>query len=75
MKVYIYENHLGGNYVSTKEIPDKDLYCESCGDCDWLVSEGEAEDLLECERWKIKNAIAEYRELQEMLRPYMGGDD
>jgi hypothetical protein len=76
MYVYIYENHLGGsNYVSTKEISDKDLYCETCGDCDWLVDRGEAEDLLECERLKVKNAIADYRAMQKLLMPYVDGEN
>lgn len=36
-KAYIYESHLGGLYVSDKEIPDDDLYCETCGDYDELI--------------------------------------
>lgn len=74
MRVYIYENHLGGRYVSIKELAYKDLYCETCGDCDWLIDSGKTEDLLEIERLKVKNAIAEYRELQKMLRPYKDGE-
>lgn len=35
--VYIYESHLGGLYVVTKELSFDDLYCDSCGDCDNLV--------------------------------------
>ncbi|MEJ8752639.1 hypothetical protein WKS98_08435 [Lagierella sp. ICN-221743] len=36
-KAYIYESHLGGLYVSDKEIPDDDLYYETCGDYDKLI--------------------------------------
>lgn len=36
-KAYIYESHLGGLYISDEEIPDDDLYCETCGDYDALM--------------------------------------
>lgn len=76
MKVYIYESHLGDeDYVSTKPIPYEDRYCETCGDSDCLVDEGEPEYLLECERLEVRNAIAKYRRLQELLRPYMKGNE
>lgn len=34
---YLYENHLGGIFVSDELIPYKDLYCEECGDSDWFI--------------------------------------
>lgn len=36
-KAYIYDSHLGGLYISDKEIPFDDLYCETCGDYDELI--------------------------------------
>lgn len=39
MSAYIYESHLGGYYASEDYIPSNDLYCESCGDSDWLCGE------------------------------------
>lgn len=36
-KAYIYDSHLGGLYISDKEIPYEDLYCETCGDYDDLI--------------------------------------
>ena len=39
MSVYVYESHLGGYYASEDYIPSNNLYCESCGDSDWLVGQ------------------------------------
>ena len=35
--MYIYENHMGGLYTSDTFLDYDDLYCEQCGDSDWLV--------------------------------------
>ena len=32
---YLYESHLGGVYVTDEEL--EDIYCETCGDADWLI--------------------------------------
>lgn len=49
--MYIYESHMGGLYVSDEELPWEGLYCETCGDTDWLIgyaeTREEARDLLE----------------------------
>lgn len=34
--IYIYESHLGGLYISDKELSLDETYCETCGDYDWL---------------------------------------
>jgi hypothetical protein len=34
---YLYEGHLGGIYVSDDELDYDTLYCEQCGDSDWLI--------------------------------------
>lgn len=35
--VYIYSNHLSGDlFVSEDYIDDEELYCDQCGDSDWL---------------------------------------
>lgn len=34
---YLYESHLGGLYTSDIELDDDTLYCEQCGDSDWLI--------------------------------------
>lgn len=40
MKVkYIYESHLSGFFVSNKKLTYDELYCEECGDRDWLLCE------------------------------------
>lgn len=37
MGKYIYESHLGGLYTSDLYLSWDDLYCDSCGDSDWLL--------------------------------------
>ena len=48
--MYIYESHLGGLYTSDEYLNYDDLYCEQCGDSDWLIgyaaTRAEAWDLL-----------------------------
>ena len=48
--MYIYESHLSGLYTSTYELDYDELYCEQCGDSDWLIgyaaTRAEAWDLL-----------------------------
>lgn len=38
---YLYENHMGGLYTSDYYIDPDELYCEQCGDSDWLLGEYE----------------------------------
>ena len=49
--MYIYESHLGGLYTSIYELDYDELYCEQCGDSDWLIgyatTKEEAWDLLQ----------------------------
>ena len=48
--MYIYESHLGNLYTSIYELDYDELYCEQCGDSDWLIgyatTREEAWDLL-----------------------------
>lgn len=37
MKLYIYENHLGGLFSSERELDFDEIYCEDCGDSDTLI--------------------------------------
>lgn len=37
--MYIYESHSGGLYTSDELIDSDCLYCEQCGDSDWLLGE------------------------------------
>ena len=34
---YLYQGHMGGLYTSDYYIDPDELYCESCGDSDWLL--------------------------------------
>ena len=34
---YLYESHLGGIYITDEEQDFENLYCEQCGDSDWLI--------------------------------------
>ena len=42
--MYIYESHMGGLYVSDMAISCEDLYCEQCGDSDWLLGYAETRE-------------------------------
>lgn len=48
--MYIYESHDGGLYMKDREIAPKDLMCETCGGCDFLLGEAnnkeQAKDML-----------------------------
>ncbi len=35
--MYLYEGHMGGIYPSETELNSECLYCEQCGDSDWLI--------------------------------------
>ena len=35
--MWIYEGHLGSLYASDTYLDYDDLYCEQCGDSDWLI--------------------------------------
>lgn len=35
--MFIYESHLGGLYALNKEADEEELYCDECGDHDWLI--------------------------------------
>lgn len=37
MPIYIYKSHMGEIYFSDNEYDVDDLYCEQCGDSDWLI--------------------------------------
>lgn len=37
--MFVYEGHLGSLYTSDYEEDLDDLYCDECGDYDWLVGE------------------------------------
>ena len=35
--MYIYEGHMGSLYTSDEPLDYESLYCEECGDSDWLI--------------------------------------
>ena len=47
--IYIYEGHLGSLYVSDYGLDYDDLYCEQCGDSDWLIGHAETRK----EAWEL----------------------
>ena len=48
--MYIYESHLYGNiYTSYDYLDYDDLYCEVCGDSDWLVGKADTR----AEAWEL----------------------
>lgn len=34
---YLYEGHLGDTYITDEQLDYDSLYCEQCGDSDWLI--------------------------------------
>jgi len=44
--MYIYESHMGGFYKSDELIPYEHLYCDSCGDSDYLLGEANTKEEL-----------------------------
>lgn len=63
--LYVYESHMGGVYFSKE--PVDDLYCEQCGDSDWLIdtinNDKELIQLLENDDYDedfIKEAVSDY---------------
>lgn len=72
-KAYIYESHLGGLYISDKEIPYDDLYCETCNDDDNLIFEMECFDDIEyllSFLFKESYSLSEIFELLEQLKKH-----
>lgn len=47
--MYIYEGHMGGLYTSDEPLDYEDLYCEQCGDSDWLVGYADTRE----EAWNL----------------------
>lgn len=47
--MYIYEGHMGGLYASDEPLEYEDLYCEECGDSDWLIGYAETRE----EAWNL----------------------
>ena len=47
--MYIYQGHLGGLYTSDEPLDYDDLYCEECGDSDWLIGYAETRE----EAWNL----------------------
>lgn len=39
--MYLYESHMGGTYLSNDLYDYDELYCETCGDSDYLIGEFE----------------------------------
>jgi len=47
--MYIYEGHLGCLYALDEQLDFEDLYCEQCGDSDWLLGNAENRE----EAWEL----------------------
>lgn len=53
--MYIYEGHMGSLFTSIEEIDPELLYCETCGDSDWLLGEADTRE----EAWEILKDITD----------------
>lgn len=47
--MFIYESHMGGLYTSSEELDWDRLYCETCGEYDWLIGEADTKE----EAWEL----------------------
>ena len=36
-EIFLYESHMGGYFLTDRELSNDELYCEQCGDSDYLV--------------------------------------
>ena len=54
--MYIYESHMGGLYTLDEPLDYEDLYCEECGDSDWLIGYAETRE----EAWNLLKDMALY---------------
>lgn len=72
--LYIYENHMGGLYVSEDILDDDLLFCEICGDYDWLLgcvdTREEAWDLLKDDTDINGSGGWSYDYVQDFLNKY-----
>ena len=72
--MYIYESHLGSLYTSTYELDYDELYCEQCGDSDWLVgyatTREEAWDLLKSDVDINGSGGWDYDYVQRLINTY-----
>lgn len=74
--MFIYESHMGGLYTSSGELDWDMLYCETCGDCDWLVGEADTKE----EVWELLKEDTDidgsggwdYNYIQEFLKNWNG---
>lgn len=69
--MYIYENHMGGLFVSDQELSDEECYCETCGDCDWFIGEASTKDeFLNLVKDENGNIMYSKEYIQNFLKEY-----
>ena len=62
--MYIYESHLGGNlYTSYCELDYEELYCEQCGDHDWIVGFAATKE----DAWELLKGGWDYEYIKEFI--------
>ena len=70
--MYIYESHMGSLYVSGYELDYEEIYCETCGDCDWLIGHATTK----AEAWELlKNDTSTFDPSMCDGCPHNGYDD
>lgn len=72
--MYIYQGHLGSLYTSDEYLDYDDLYCEQCGDSDWLIgcatTRAEAWELLKDDTDINGSGGWDYNYVQEFINTY-----
>ncbi len=66
IKLYLYEGHMGGLYISDELYSYDRLYCDSCGDSDNLITSGTKEYLINI----IDFAIVKSKENDDVIDNY-----
>lgn len=76
--MFIYDSHIGDFYVSTKELSQKQLFCEQCGDWDSYIGEANTRE----EAWALLKSNTDingsggwcYEYVQEFLDENFGNE-
>ena len=81
--MYLYEGHMGSLYVDDEYLDYDDLYCDTCGDSDWLIGNFDsarealiymADDINvdECGGWDIEYALEVLNMIEDDPENYIG---
>lgn len=70
--MYIYECHMGGLYATDYELEYEYLYCEQCGDSDWLLGYVETKEAARC---LLKDNGWDWEYIQKFIDTYWDDEE